>query len=126
LIVGLKHNDHFQSPPRHRQEAQVTLTPKERKQFRSIAHHLKPIVTVADKGLTANVVAELSRALQDHELIKVKVVGHRDHRSKVVADLCLQTPAELVQQIGGVATLFRASATPDARLSNLIRHEIQK
>ena len=48
--------------------------PKERKQFRSIAHHLKPIVTVADKGLTANVVAELSRALQDHELIKVKVV----------------------------------------------------
>ena len=104
----------------------MALSPKERKQFRSIAHHLKPIVTVGDKGLTANVVAELSRALEDHELIKIKVVGHRDHRSNVVADLCSQTSAELVQQIGGMATLFRASETPDARLSNLIRHEIQR
>lgn len=48
----------------------MTLTQEQKKQFKSIGHHLKPIVTVADNGLTEGVLAELDRALHDHELIK--------------------------------------------------------
>ena len=51
---------------------------KELRQFRAQAHSLRPIVTVASKGLSPSVLEEVNRALTDHELIKVKVsVGER-------------------------------------------------
>ena len=42
----------------------------DKKKFRAIGHHLKPIVTVAGNGLSESVMSEISRALTDHELIK--------------------------------------------------------
>lgn len=101
----------------------MTLSTKERKHFRAIAHHLKPVVTVGDKGLTTNVVAELSRALDDHELIKVRIAGGRDHRNHILTELCQRLTAESIQLVGGVATIYRPSSSPNNRLSNLIRHE---
>ena len=54
---------------------------KELRQLRAQAHSLKPVVTVAGKGLAPSVLEELDRALNDHELIKVKVaVGDREQR----------------------------------------------
>ena len=46
---------------------------KELRQLRAQAHSLKPVVTVAGKGLAPSVLEELDRALNDHELIKVKL-----------------------------------------------------
>ena len=46
---------------------------KELRQLRAQAHSLKPVVTIAGKGLAPSVLEELNRALNDHELIKVKV-----------------------------------------------------
>ena len=37
------------------------------KQLRAIGHKLKPVVTIAGKGLTEGVINELDRALTDHE-----------------------------------------------------------
>ena len=37
-----------------------------------IGHRLEPVVTVTH-GVQANVVSEINRALDDHELIKVKL-----------------------------------------------------
>ena len=45
------------------------LTPKQKKRFRAIGHTLRPVVTIAEKGLTASVNGEINRALNDHELI---------------------------------------------------------
>ena len=57
-------------------------TKPDSKQLRAIGHKLKPLVTVAGNGLSENVVAELERALSDHELIKVKLaVGGKDART---------------------------------------------
>jgi RNA-binding protein len=92
------------------------------KQLRTIGHKLHPVVTVAGNGLTEGVLAELERALQDHELIKVKLaVGSREARAEVTSDLCDRTKAELVQSIGNVIVILRRAAQPDPRLSNLIR-----
>ena len=102
----------------------LAISTKEKKQFRAIAHHLKPIVTVGDKGLTTNVTTEVSRALHDHELIKVRISGGRERRQQIVKDLCKKTASDLVQLVGGVGVLYKSSPTPNARLSNLIRHEI--
>ncbi len=92
------------------------------KQMRAIGHKLNPVVTVAGKGLTESVVAEIDRALADHELIKIKlVVGDKAARASIAQDLCVQTKSELIHSIGGVILVLRRTAKPDPRLSNLIR-----
>jgi RNA-binding protein len=92
------------------------------KQLRTIGHKLKPVVTVAGNGLTENVMAELERALNDHELIKIKLaVGSREARKEVSDDICTRTRAKLVQSIGGVILIMRRTEKPDPRLSNLIK-----
>ena len=42
------------------------------KRMRAIGHKLKPVVIIAGKGLTDGVIAEIDRALTDHELIKIQ------------------------------------------------------
>lgn len=92
------------------------------KQLRAIGHKLKPVVTIAGKGLTEGVIAELDRALTDHELIKVKLaVGSREVRAELARQISAQSKAEIVQSIGSVILLLRRSPTPDPRLSNLIK-----
>jgi RNA-binding protein len=92
------------------------------KQLRAIGHKLKPVVTVAGQGLTPGVIAELDRALGDHELIKVKLAaGSREARSEISEQICRQSGAELVQSVGNILLLLRRSASPDPRLSNLIK-----
>jgi RNA-binding protein len=54
------------------------------------------------------VVQELERALDDHELVKIRVeAADRETRRALVADLCERTGAQSVQQLGATATLFR-------------------
>jgi RNA-binding protein len=92
------------------------------KQLRAIGHKLKPVVTIAGNGLTEGVIAELDRALNDHELIKIKLaVGSREARSAVAAEICERSGAEMVQSIGNVMVILRRTDKPDPRLSNLIR-----
>ena len=97
-------------------------TSKELRQLRAQAHSLKPVVTVAGKGLAPSVLQELDRALNDHELIKVKVaVGDRKQRESVIGELCTQSQALLVQRVGNIATLLRPNPQADPRKSNLHR-----
>jgi RNA-binding protein len=92
------------------------------KQLRAIGHKLKPVVTVAGKGLSESVMAELDRALTDHELIKVKLaVGSREARAEIARQLSEQSGAEIVHSIGTVILILRRSATPDPAKSNLVK-----
>lgn len=98
----------------------MSLSNQEKKQFRIIGHGLKPVVTVADRGLTESVVAELKRALDDHELVKVKLaISDRDLRKALAQSICTQLEAEMVQEIGKVVLLFKASREPNPRTSNI-------
>jgi len=100
-----------------------TPTSKELRQLRALAHKLRPVVTVAGKGLSSTVLEELDRALKDHELIKVKVaVGDREQRELVIAEVCERSSAVLVQRIGNIATLLRANPQADPKKSNLHRY----
>lgn len=99
----------------------MPLTSQHKKHYRSIGHKLKPVVTVAGKGLSEGVLAELERALEDHELIKVKVsVEDRLDRKALSEALCLQTGSELIQNIGKVALIYRRAKEPDPSKSNAV------
>ncbi len=92
------------------------------KQLRAIGHKLKPVVTVAGKGLTEGVIAEIERALEQHELIKVKLaVGGGEARREMTTAVCEACGAELVQSVGNMLLILRRSSKPDPRLSNLLR-----
>ncbi len=98
----------------------MAISKENKKHYRNIGHGLKPVVTVAGKGLTDTVMAELNRALDDHELIKVKLeVADRVARSELSSDLCAQLDAELIQDIGKTTLIFRASEKPKLKTSNI-------
>ena len=100
----------------------MELTQAKKKHYRSIAHKLKPVVTIADKGVTEGVELELERALEDHELIKVKVnINDPAARKQLAAQLCDSHKATLVQQIGKMIVLVRAAKKPKPKLSNLLK-----
>lgn len=92
-----------------------TRTGKQRRYLRSLAHALKPVVQVGQKGLTEAVIAQLEAQLEHHELIKVKVSGEAPEDADALA-AALAAPgteehpglaAEVVQQVGHVLTLYR-------------------
>jgi RNA-binding protein len=102
----------------------MALAAQDKKRFRTIAHNLSPIVTIAQKGFTESVADEIERALSEHELIKIKIfAADRDARREIIVQVSTQAGAELIQSIGNIAVLYRASAKPDPRLSNILRHK---
>ena len=100
----------------------MTLSTADKKHYRTIAHNLNPVVIVGDKGLTENLLEELSRALHDHELIKVKIaIGDRDDRAEIMNTLIEKTKSELVQSIGKVVVLLKKNPKAKPKLSNLVQ-----
>ena len=94
----------------------------DKKKFRAIGHHLKPIVTVAGNGLSESVMSEISRALTDHELIKVKVLAEdRSDRKTLIQTINEANQSEIIQTSGNMALLYRAAEKPNPALSNILR-----
>ncbi|AJY52480.1 MULTISPECIES: ribosome assembly RNA-binding protein YhbY [Halomonadaceae] len=102
----------------------MSLSQAQKKAFRSIGHHLNPVVTVSENGVSENLLAELNRALTDHELIKVKLaIPERDDRAAMIAELIANSRADLVQTIGKMALLYRRNPQVNPKLSNVTRFE---
>ncbi|ASP37255.1 RNA-binding protein [Bacterioplanes sanyensis] len=100
----------------------MTLSNEQKKAYRAIGHSLNPIVMIAGNGLSEGVIDELNRALDDHELIKVKLaVGDREVKKAVIAEMIKICSATLVQQIGNTALLLRRNPKANPNLSNLNR-----
>lgn len=69
---------------------------------------MKPVIHVGQAGMSDAVVAETDRALNDHELIKIRVMGmERDARDEAIAFLAARTASEMVGRIGHTAVLYR-------------------
>ena len=84
------------------------LSPIERKKLKARAHALNPVIHLGGKGLTEAVVAEIGRALDVHELIKVRAGGmERDAREAALAEICGKLAAQPVQHIGKVLVVYR-------------------
>ena len=66
------------------------------------------MVTVGHAGVTAQVIAEVERALTAHELIKVRIgSADRDERTSLGDELAATTDAAVVHRVGKVLILWR-------------------
>lgn len=85
------------------------LTSSQAKYLRGLAHGLKPVVFVGQKGVTPAVLASVSEALVVHELIKVKFVEfkERGQKSAIAAAIEEKTGSALAGLIGNVAIFYR-------------------
>ncbi|MEB3767940.1 YhbY family RNA-binding protein [Acinetobacter sp. MD2] len=101
----------------------ATLSIQERKRLRQIGHALNPVVMLGGQGLTESVIEETVRALNDHELIKIKFAGEdREQRAALIEELAQATQAQVVQKIGKIALVYKKAAKQNPKLSNLVRH----
>jgi RNA-binding protein len=86
------------------------LTAAQTRFLRGQAHDLKAMLQVGGKGISNALVDEVGAALEQHELIKVKVAGtDREARDAMIRELAARTGAALVQRIGHTAVLYRPS-----------------
>ncbi len=85
------------------------LTGKQRRHLRGLGHELKPIVQVGKDGIDDGLVAAVEQALDDHELVKIKVAEAANLDRHDAADaLADRTHSEVAQVLGNTVLLYRA------------------
>lgn len=85
-----------------------TMTGKDRRHLRALAHRLSPVVIVGQRGLSDAVVRQIDGALTDHELIKVRLGGECPvDRSEASTLLAERTGSEVAGAVGRVVILYR-------------------
>ena len=88
-------------------------TSAQRRKLRALAHHLRPVVLLGNKGLTAAVTTETDATLTSHELIKVRSAADgKSARKQELEQLATATGSHLVQQIGRIGVLYRPGDPP--------------
>ena len=85
----------------------MPLSARQKKHLRGLTHALQPVVMIADKGLTDNVMAEIESALDHHELVKIKLRSDRATRASLIDEIASRCAAEKIHVIGQVACFFR-------------------
>jgi RNA-binding protein len=95
----------------------MAVNDKQKRYLKGLAHSLKPVVMIGNKGLTENVSAEINNALEQHELIKVRVSGQeKADRANMLDEICQQTQSELVMVIGHIGAFYRKAKEPKITL----------
>ena len=84
------------------------MTGKQKRYLRSLAHSLKPVVQVGKQGLSSETLRQIEQQLEDHELIKVRVLDASPQDLRLCAsELEKNESFEVVQLIGKTLVLYR-------------------
>ncbi|MBU0936019.1 MAG: YhbY family RNA-binding protein [Spirochaetes bacterium] len=89
------------------------LTSKQRAKLAALASTLKPVVFLGKGGAAEGVAAALNKALDDHELVKLRFIDFKGERRQLAEELAQKCQADLIRVIGNVAVLFRRSRDPE-------------
>ncbi len=91
------------------------LDSAQRKFLKGLAHNLQPMVLVGKGGISDGVREEISTVLESHELVKIKFNDFKAEREALSSQVVDSLEAELVQIIGNVAVIYRASSNTENR-----------
>ena len=98
----------------------------QKRYLKGLAHSLKPVVFVGQKGVSPTLVKAMNEALDHHELIKVKFVECKEKEKKqaVLQQIEKAVPGELVGLVGHMAIFYRFQ--PDAEKRKIVVPERPK
>ena len=89
-------------------EASSSITGKQRRHLRALGHHLDPVVQVGKQGITEGVTAAVNSALDEHELVKVRLGTEcPDDRKDIAESLAGALSAHVAQELGRTILLYR-------------------
>jgi len=93
------------------------ITSTQAKYLRGIAHGLKPVVYVGQKGVTDALISSTEEAFDRHELIKIKFIDFKEKKQKtdIARSLESRTGSHLAGIIGHIAILYRQHPDPEKR-----------
>lgn len=79
-----------------------------KRQLIAEAHSLHPIVIIGNRGLTRTVLLEIDRALNDHELIKIRIPAmEKVEKQALIETIGTELQAECLRTIGHIIILYR-------------------
>jgi len=87
----------------------------QRKYLKGIAHHIKPVVFIGQKGFTDTLVQSVDEALKSHELIKVKFTDCKEQKEDIADMIEKKTESEMIGMIGHIVIFFRQHKDPKKR-----------
>ena len=89
----------------------------QKKYLRGLAHNLKPVVLIGQKGLSGDLIKSADQALDTHELIKVKFneFKEKDQKAEITEELCKSIKAETAGTIGHIVILYREQTDPEKK-----------
>ena len=91
------------------------LSGKQNRFLRGLGHHLNPVVLIGKDAVSQGVVDSIEEALDQHELIKIKLLEScLMDRKEVAEQLATTTAGAIVQILGRTILLFRA--TPEGKI----------
>ena len=93
------------------------LTGHQAKYLRSLAHGLKPVVFVGQKGITEALIASTEQAFYRHELIKVKFndFKEKEQKKEMAETIKVKTGSRMAGMIGHVAIFYKQHVDPEKR-----------
>ena len=86
------------------------LTSKQRKYLRAAAHHIDPVVLIGKNGFYDGASFAIDKALNIHELIKIKFREFKDARKDIAIQISKELKCEIIGQVGNTIILYRFNA----------------
>lgn len=85
--------------------------------LRGLAHRLKPVVFVGQKGFTQPLADAMDDALDHHELVKVKFLEFKEKGKKLalIEQIEKTVFCEMAGRVGHTAIFFRRQNDPEKR-----------
>lgn len=87
----------------------------QRKELRSLAHHLDPVVLIGNRGVIDSVIDSIDTALTAHELIKIRFNERKKEKKELSAQIAEATDCCIAGIIGHVAILYREHPKAEKR-----------
>ncbi|AIQ63094.1 RNA-binding protein [Paenibacillus stellifer] len=88
----------------------MTLTGKQKRYLRSLAHHLDSVFQVGKGGVNDQLIRHIEEAIEKRELMKISVLNNcAEDPKEIGGELAEQSGSELVQVIGKTIVLYKES-----------------
>ena len=97
------------------------LPNSELRRLKAAAQHLEPSVRLGKNGITGELLATLALALEQHELVKIRLEAFKDQKRALARELATRSGSRLVMEVGHVVVLFRRRPAPAAEAAKPVR-----